>query len=140
MTSQDGSNIGADLANADDMTKQWPKLELLLFLRFPALARNSLCREYWKEKDTVTLNELFELVISSDRDPRSGYLVSKMLDVRCIGRKTFLSIVRYMAGLNLGKQCNLVWKRKYTQFVNSHRVKGNSEYSWSFSIMMKGSY
>ncbi len=25
MTNQDGNNIVTDLANADDMTKQWPK-------------------------------------------------------------------------------------------------------------------
>lgn len=137
MTNQDGNNLGAALANADDMTKQWPKSDLLLSLGFPASARNNLCRWYWEKQDTVTLAEVFELVISSDKDPRPGYLISKMLDVRCVGKKTFLSVVSYMAGLDFGKRCNLVWKSKYTQFVNAHRVRGG-KYSWSFPITDAG--
>ncbi len=138
MIIQDGNHIGADLANADDMTKEWPKLELLLLLGFPASARNSLCRWYWKEKDAVTLAEVFELVISSDRDPRPSYLISKMLDVQCIGIKTFFSVVSHMAELNFGKRCNLVWKNKYKQFLNAHRVKGSRKRSWSFPITDEG--
>jgi hypothetical protein len=138
MANQDGNNIGADLAAADDMTKQWPKSDLLLFSGFPASARNSLCRWHWEKQDAVTLAEIFELVISSDKDPRPGYLISKMLDIRCVGKKNFLSVVTYMAGLDFGKQCNHVWKGRYTQFENAHRVRGSRKYSWSFPVTDAG--
>ncbi len=138
MTSQNVYNIRAELANVDDMTKQWPKSDLLICLGFPALARNSLCRWYWEKQETVTLAEVFELVISSNKDPRPGYLISKMLGVRCVGKKTFLSVVSSMAGFDFGKKCNIFWKSKYTQFENAHRVKGNRKYSWSFPITDEG--
>ncbi len=126
------------MARADDMTKQWPKLDLLLSLGFPESASNNICEWYWKKKETVTLAEVFEVVISSEKDPRLGYLISKMLDIRCVGKKTFLKVVSSMAGLDFGKQCNLVWKNKYTKFFNAHRVKGSRKHSWSFPITDDG--
>ncbi len=48
MTNQDKNNIGTELAHVDDMMKQWPKSELLLFLGFPKSVRNGLCRWYWE--------------------------------------------------------------------------------------------
>ncbi len=43
-----------------------------------------------------------------------------------------------MTRLDFGKQCNLVWKSKYTQLLNAHRVKGSDEYNWSFPITEEG--
>ncbi len=138
MTNQDKNNIGTELAHVDDMMKQWPKSELLLFLGFPKSLRNGLCRWYWEKQETVTLAEVFELVISSEKDPRPGYLISKLLDCRCVGKKTFFNVVNFMTRLDFGKQCNLVWKSKYTQLLNAHRVKGSDEYNWSFPITEEG--
>lgn len=138
MITHDEKNIAADLASVDDMTKQWPKSDLLLSLGFPVAARKNLCRWYWEKQDNITLAEVFELVLSSHKDPRPGYLISKMLDIGCIGKMTFLSVVRYMGRLDFGIKCNLVWKNKYQQFANAHRVRGNREGSWSFPITDSG--
>ena len=126
------------LAKVDDIKKQWPKRELLLFMGFPKSVRNNLCRWYWEEQDTVTLAEVFELVISNERDPRPGYLISKMLDTRGVGKNIFLKVIRTLTELDFGEQCNLVWEKKYTQFLNAHRVKGSRKYSWSFPITDDG--
>lgn len=91
-----------------------------------------------EKQDNITLAEVFELVISSQNDPRPGYLISKMLDTGCVGKMTFLSVVRYMAGLDFGNRCNLVWKSKYKQFASAHRVKGSRVHSWSFPITDAG--
>jgi hypothetical protein len=134
INNRNGDNIMAGLADADDIAKQWPKSDLLLLLGFPTLARNNICRWYWGKQDTVSLDEVFDLVISSDKDPRPGYLISKMLDIRCVGKKAFLNVVNTMSLLDFGEKCNLVWKSKYTQFLTAHRVKGSRDLSWSFPI------
>jgi hypothetical protein len=127
-----------ELALADDMMKEWPKADLVLALGFPAAARNSLCKWYWAEKDSVTLAEVFELVISSDTDPRAAYLVSKLLDVRNAGRKGVLAVIHHMSGVDFGPKCNLLWKAKHQRFLDAHRLKGANEYSWSFPITEEG--
>ncbi len=83
--------------------KQWPKCELLSLLGFPKAVRNNLCRWYWGEQDTVCLAEVFELVISSEKDPRPGYLISKILEVRNIGKETFLKVVNALAEVDFGE-------------------------------------
>jgi len=133
MKIQTKENIGTELLNADDMMKQWPKSEMLLFLGFPTSDRNSLCQRYWRDKENVTLTEIFELVISDDTNIRSDFIVSKMLDVQCIGIKAFLKVVRHMGKIDFGKKCNVVWKNKYTQFLNAQRVRG-VRISWSSAI------
>jgi len=127
-----------ELSQIDDIKKQWPKYELLSLLGFPKAVRNNLCRWYWGEQDTVSLAEVFELVISSEKDPRPGYLISKILEVRCIGKETFLKVVNSLAEIDFGEKTNLVWKQKYTQFLNAHRVKGSRKHSWSVPITDEG--
>jgi len=134
MKTQNNNSIGEELANTDDMSRQWPKLDLLLYLEFPTLARNNLCDFYWKNQNTITLTEIFELVISSKEDPRPGYLISKMLDVRCIGKKAFLTVVNSMTEVDFGKKCTLIWQQKYAKFIDASRVKGNRKYCWSVPI------
>jgi len=127
------NNIGADIAKADDLMRPWSIPELLVFLGFPIQARNGL-QWYWKEKEAVTLSEMFELVISCDAVPSSGIIISKVLNVRCIGIKTFHTVVKHMAGLNFGKKCNRVWKEKYKLFQNARRVKGSLTIGWTAPI------
>jgi hypothetical protein len=133
MTTKVENNIGADIVKADDLMRLWSITELLVFLGFPIQARNGL-QWYWQEKETVTLSEVFDLVISCDEAPRSGIIISKMLNVRCIGIKTFHTVVRRMAGLNFGKNCNRVWKTKYKLFQNARRVKGSRTIGWTAPI------
>ena len=131
-------DILAELAVADDITKKWPKEELLLALGFSVAATNNLCNWHWKDKDSVTLEEIFELVISSDKDPRPGYLICRMLDFRHFGRKGFFAIMHRLSNVNLGEKCNSFWKAKHQLFLAAHRVKGLHPYNWSFPITEEG--
>jgi len=127
-----------ELAVGDDVTKKWPKADLLLALGFPTAARNTLCKWHWKEKDTATLAEVFELVISSDEDTRPGYLVSRLLDFRNVGRKCVLDVIHHMSGLDFGPNCNLLWKARHQRFLYAHRLKGAGEGKWSFPLTKQG--
>ena len=133
MTTKNKSDIGSEIAKADNLMRPWNKSDLLLFLGFPIQARNSLLR-YWSDKDGVTLLEVFDLVISSDEVPRSGIIVSSLLNVHCVGIKTFHTVVRHMTGLNFGKNCNRVWKAKYNFFLHARRVKGSLTIGWTAPI------
>lgn len=138
MVDQKLDNILKELARTDDITKPWPKLDLLFSLGFPESARNNICGWYWKNQETASLAEVFEVVISSEKDPRPGYLITKMLDFRNVGIKTFLKVVNSFSEIDFGQQCNLIWKNKYTMFLNSHRLRGSRKHSWSSPITEEG--
>ena len=132
------TNIKYELSKFDDIAKQWPKFDLLYSLGFPVAARNNICRSYWDKQETISLSDVFEIVISSQQDPRPGYIISKMLDVSMVGKTTLLNVLRTMSTIDFGKKSNLVWNQKYTQFRESHRVKGSRVHCWSFPITEEG--
>ena len=138
MIVQKGKNIADDLISADDIEKKWPKWDLLLTLGFGEYVRRNLCRRYWEEQDDISLVEVFEVVISSQKDPRPGYLISPMLNARGVGQKTFLHTVKHITELKFGRKCKRIWNRKYKQFADVHRVKGIGEHSYSFAVTEAG--
>ena len=109
-----------------------------IFIRISEGLRNSICEWHWSNQETATLNEVFEVVISSEKDPRPGYIITKMLDFRNVGIKTYLKVVKSLSEIDFGQRCNHVWKNKYTVFLNSHRVKGCRTHSWSTPITEEG--
>jgi hypothetical protein len=133
-----GKNILADLAAADDLRRKWPKIDLLHSLGFPIAVRQNICFSYLSEENYITLTDVFEIVISSKKDPRPGYLISKMLDCQCVGRVAFLKAVNHISQLDLGTQGNLAWKKRYKKFKEAHRAKGSRQQSWSFALTEAG--
>lgn len=131
-------NLLAELRDADDVSREWPKNDLLFTLGFAASVRRNLCDWHWEGRGSVSLEEVFELVISSDQDPRPGYIISRLLDIRGAGRKGLLELVRRISCLELGGKCNSAWRAKYQRFVDSHRVKGAGDYNWSFPLTEEG--
>jgi hypothetical protein len=129
-----------DLPVIDDTEAEWPKTVLLAALGFPSSARKVLCEYYWQDRSTVSLREIFELLISSQKDPRPGYIISPLLDFRNIGRKSVLGVVGHIGTLDLGRRCDAAWKEKYTAYLHSHRMKGSGKYSWSFPISEGGKW
>lgn len=123
---------------ADDIAKKWPKFNLLYSLGFPKAARNNICRTYWDKQETISLSDVFEIIISDQNDPRPGYIISKMLDVSMVGKTTLLNVIKAMSKIDFGEKCNLIWKQKYAQFRKSHRVKGSRLHCWSFPISEEG--
>ncbi len=134
MNGQTGKNIIAELIAADDLWRKWQKIDLLYTLGFPPAVRQNICRRYWQEQEFITLAEVFEIIISREKDPRPGYLISKMLDCLCVGRIAFFKAVEHISQLDLGKRCNLAWKRRYKKFAEAHRAKGSSAQCWSFPL------
>ncbi|MFM8765928.1 MAG: hypothetical protein ACKOEZ_14005 [Spartobacteria bacterium] len=131
-------DVLANLPVVDDVNAVWPKDVLLFVLGFPAGARNALCNHYWRDRSTVSLFEVFDLLISWGEDPRPGYIICPLLDFRNIGRKNVLAVLDQIGTLDLGLQCNASWNEKYAIYRSSHRMKGRHDYSWSFPISEQG--
>jgi hypothetical protein len=138
MKNQNKKDIENDLVKIDDIEKEYPQMELLSFLGFSPAISKMLCRSYWSEKHTVTIQEIFEVVISDEIDHRPGYLISKMLDVPMIGAKTFLFIVDHINKRRLGPETKKAWRKKYIKYLQAHRVKGGRIHSWSSPITEEG--
>jgi hypothetical protein len=102
-----------------------------------AVVRN-LCEWHWREKEAVSLAEVFELLVSPDQAPRPGYLICRILDFRTVGRKNFLELVKGISSMDFGSKCNAAWQERYQLFLAAHRVKGARDYSWSFPITAEG--
>ena len=132
------TSILAELTAADDLTKKWPKVDLLMALGFRMAAARNLCEYHWADREFVSLAEIFELLVSSDRDPRPGYLICRILDFRNIGRKGFLKLTSNLSRMDFGPICNSAWQEKYQQLMKAHRLKGLSNYSWSFPVTEEG--
>jgi hypothetical protein len=60
----------------------------------------------------MTSAEIFELLASSERDPRPGYLVCPILDFRNVGRKNLLEMIKSMSTIDLGSKCNAAWQER----------------------------
>lgn len=131
-------NILAEVTAADDLTRDWPKVELLKALGFRLGVTKNLCETLWEDRESVPLAEIFELLVSSDRDPRPGYLICRILDFRSVGRKGFLELASNLSRMDFGPRCNSAWQEKYQQLMKAHRLKGLSNYSWSFPVTEEG--
>jgi hypothetical protein len=128
-----------DEVNAlDDPDLEWPKKDLLYTLALPAVARNSICEWHHSERNTASLNQIFELLISSDEDPRTGYLVSRALDFRSVGRKSVLESIYFINTIKFAPKCMAAWRAKHTKFSAAHRMKGSSDYASSFPLTKEG--
>ena len=131
-------NIKGEIIGRDDLNWEWPKKLLLTDLEIPSTVKNTILRWYKHEQDKMTLIELFDLVISNETDPREGYLISPLLELRYIRKSGFLGTVNSISKIRFGNRCNGAWELKYSRFLNAHRVKGELIHSWSFPITEKG--
>ena len=128
----------SDLPVVDDIDAEWPKQIILIGLCFPPSVKNALCNHHWNDRNAVSLGEIFELVISDDADPRPGYIVSPLLDIRTAGKKNTIGVIERIATIDCGRRCNLAWAAKYKKFRASHRMKGSGDLSWSFPLTEEG--
>ncbi len=126
------------LSKTDDLEKKWPKEELLLVLGFPVRTRNVLVKWYWEDEKEISLKGVMEVVVSDDKDPRPGYIISRLIGLRNVGDKNFWICIEQLNKLDLGKNCNRFWNIKYDKLMSAYRVKGLSSHSWSIPVTEKG--
>ena len=127
-----------ELLNTKDPNRKWPAEEMIQALGLPIRLAHSFSHHDDEPPRQLSLQELFDLVISDDDDPRPGYLISPMLDRRCVGMKAFWKAV---AGLNAADfQSNIkeIWRLKHEKMLRSLRVIGSERYKWSKPLSPAG--
>jgi len=112
------------LVKADDLKKKWPKEKLISAFVFPARVHNVMLHFRWKDQDEICLEELLEFIISSDKDPRPGYIVSRFLGYRNVGKKGFWEAIDRLNAVDFGEKGNALWQSKYRELKSSYRVYG----------------
>ena len=78
----------------------------------------------WHDVTEITLREFMDLVISDKPHRKPGFLITPLLDVRNVKLHTFWSTVKRLTEADLGRECNLEWKRRLTRLNQASRIVG----------------
>ena len=128
------------LLNTNDPNEKWPTEEMIRALGLPVRLRSFI--KYHQDKPTkpISLQELFDWVISDDDDPRPGDLISPMLDYRNIGMKGFRETVAILNAAAFQPNIKEIWELKHQKMLRSLRVIGFSTHAWSKPLNWAGSF
>lgn len=124
-----------EIRRADDLDRPWPAADLVGALHLPTVTSTALKRHFEStENPTTSLRNLMDLAISDAPDPRPGYMITPLLDLRCVGTKGFWSVINRLTELNLGESCRRYRQEKLAILQRSRRMKGPGPCSWSKPI------
>ena len=127
-----------ELLNTNDLNEKWSTEEMLRALGIRIWPSHSFLHH--EAPAHLSLQELFDLVISDDDDPRPGYLVSPMLDRRCVGMKSFRKAVAALNAADFQPNIQEIWKLKHEKMRRSLRVVGFERYKWSKPLTPAGMF
>ncbi len=121
-----------EIRQADDLDKKWVVVDLVDALRLITVTRYALVNHFkWSQTPEISLRELMDLAISQKTDSRPGYLITPLLNVRCVGAKGFWSVVNCLTKVDLGERCNQEWSERLERLKRCGRIRGATPYSWS---------
>ena len=73
-------------SKADDLEKKWKVGYLVQGIRPKVITQNAIIHHYkWAKIPEISLRELMDVTISEQVHPKAGYLITPVLDFRCIG-------------------------------------------------------
>ena len=95
------------------------------------ITQNALIHNFeWDEIPEVSLRELMDLAIPERDHPKPGYLITPLLDCRCVGVEGFWSVVSGLTESNLGEKCNQEWRKRLARLRQALRIVGMQR-TWS---------
>ena len=120
-----------NIRKADDPNKKWKVNYVIQALRPKNITANALIHHFeWSGVPAVTLRELMDLAIPQKNHPKAGYLITPLLDVRCVGVEGFWSVVHCLTESDLGEKCNEEWRKRLARLRQSSRIVG-AQRTWS---------
>jgi len=120
-----------EIRMANDPDRKWAATDLLEALGVITMARNAVANYFqWRQMTEISLRELMDLVISEKQHARLGYLISPLIDLRCMGRRGFWSVVRQLTELDLGERNNQEWTGRLRRLRQCSRIRGEIQYGW----------
>ena len=121
----------ANVRNANDPDRKWKASYVIQALRLKTITQNALIRHFeWADTPRVSLRELMDLAIPEKDHPKQGYLITRLLDMRCIRVEGFLSVVSRLTNSDLGEKCNEEWRKRLARLRRCSRVVG-AQQTWS---------
>jgi len=107
------ARILEEIRRTDDLDKKWPSVDLIDALRLIAMTRRALLKHFKRVgTEEISLRELMDQAISGLDEKRPGYLLTPLLDLKCVGKIGFFSVVNQLSNLSLGKNCDKEWKKR----------------------------
>jgi len=120
-----------EIRNADDLDKERRVSYLMQALQPKVITQNAVIRHFESmDRMEIGLRQLMDLTISEQQHPRPGYLVTPLLNVRCVGIEGFWSLVRRLAESDLGERCSREWRKRLARLMQCSRIVGGQG-SWS---------
>jgi len=120
------------IRRADDPDKKWKVGYLVQALRQKVITQNAITHHFeWAKQSEVSLRELMDLAVSPKEHPKPGYLITPLLDFRCVGLRGFWSAVRQLTESDLGERCNEEWRKRLIRLRHALRIVGGGRCSWS---------
>lgn len=117
---------------ADDLDRKWNVVDLIDALRLRTGPRNALINSYlWEKKHEISLRELLDMTISTQRDRRSGFLIVPLLSLRCFGVTGFWNVVERLTVADFGPQFTSALAERIEMLRRCERIVGTGKYSWS---------
>lgn len=121
-----------NIRKADDLEKKWKVGYLAQGIRPKVITQNAIIHHFkWAKIAEISLRELMDVTISEQVHPKAGYLITPVLDFRCIGVEGFWSLVSRLTESDLGERCNEEWRKRLTRLNKASRIVGGGRYSWS---------
>lgn len=120
-----------EIRKVDDLDQKWKVSYLLQSIRPLVITQNAVIHHFeWGKTPEISLLELMELAISDKQHPKPGFLLTPLLEVRCVGVEGFWSLVGRLTQVDLGEACNREWRRRLTRLQGCSRIAGRETY-WS---------
>ncbi len=120
-----------EFRRADDLDKKRKVADVLDALLLMPITDTAL-RSWWEgyKIEEMSMREFMEWVISEKNHAKPGYLITPLLDVRCVGIKGFWSAVKRLTESDLGQKCNAEWRRRLVRLRKCSRIVG-AQRTWS---------
>jgi len=129
-----------ELLNTKDPNRKWPAEEMIQALGLPIRLAHSFSHHDDEPPRQLSLQELFDWIISDEDDPRPGYMISPMLDRRNFGMKGFREAVATLNTTDFQPSIKEIWKLKHEKMLRSLRVVGFERYKWSKPLTPAGMF
>jgi hypothetical protein len=120
-----------EIRKVDDLNKKWKVSYLAQAIRPLVMTQNAITHHFeWGKTPEISLLKLMELAISDRHHPKPGFLLTPLLEVRCVGVEGFWSLVGRLTKADLGEACNREWRRRLPRLHGCSRIAGRETY-WS---------
>lgn len=122
------SRLREEMRRDDDLDQEWITTDLLDALRLMTVTRKALSKLF-ESREVISLRNLMDVTILEMDDPKLAFRITKLLEVRYIGKKGFWSIIHGISHLVPGERCRREWEQRLDRLRHVWGISGEFPYS-----------